>query len=186
MRRVFYNPVEETVFIVFFYLPVWYHHHMGSTPLPKFIPLSLTHDTSHLFTQQIFLECFLCARHCWISKGMAHIGPTLKEFGIWERCLKPFTVHSVWLLVPKCFQFGMFSKSLGHSNTNITQRECSVICSVIMVCHASRRECVFYSWTMELCFQFKTTDMHAYVFAGKAGTKKKHKSKLCAHYVQNH
>lgn len=31
----------------------------------------------------------------------------------------------------------------------------------------------------------KQHDMHAYVFANKAGTQKKHKSKLCAHYVQN-
>lgn len=144
MRRVFHNPVEETVFIVFLYLPVWYCHHMGSTPLPKFIPVSLTHDTSHLFTQQIFLECLLCARHCWISKGMAHIGPTLKEFGIWERCLKPFTVHSVWLLVPKCFQFGMFSKSLGHSNTNITQRECCYLLSDYGVPCTEKRMCLLH------------------------------------------
>lgn len=142
MRRVFQNPAEETVFIVFLYLPMWYRHHMGSTPLPKFIPLSLTHDTSHLFTQQIFLECLLCARHCWISKGMAHIGPTLKEFGIWERCLKPLTVHSVWLLVPKCFQFGMFSNSLGHSNTNITQRECCYLLSDYGVPCIKKRMCL--------------------------------------------
>lgn len=47
-RDYLITQVEETVLGIFLYLPLCYCHHTLSPPLPKFIPLSFTHDTIHL------------------------------------------------------------------------------------------------------------------------------------------
>lgn len=82
-------------------------------------------------------------------------------------------------------QCGMFSRSLGHSDTSITQCERSAVCSVVMVCHVSGREHVFYSSVMKLCLYFKATE-HACLCFCLFGKNKKETQRqaVCAFHIK--
>ena len=107
--------------------------------------------------------------------------------GAWTPAEMPETLHGSFFLAPSTKVLPMWNvlRVRLNSNTNITQCECSAICSAVKVWRVSEGEVSFPLKQQKGASSSKQHDMHAYVFANSAEIKQ-HKSKWCAHYILHH